>query len=181
MNRQLLLLLALVGPFCAFTHASPTSVPGEHNLTLSTGTGTYMTDEVTTTMTETSAAVTSRPPEPETSMTPQDITLEVFQETSTPSNTDAFERSTVTTGAPEPLTTTPPVVETDGPTDQSEQTMGPGVAEADLGGEVVVEDDTAEGLSSGQVAGIVIGALLAVVIVIAVVIAVVRRMGKYSP
>lgn len=102
-----------------------------------------MTDEVTTTMTETSAAVTSRPPEPETSMTPQDITLEVFQETSTPSNTDAFERSTVTTGAPEPLTTTPPVVETDGPTDQSEQTMGPGVAEADLGGEVVVEDDTA--------------------------------------
>ncbi|KAM6928772.1 podoplanin [Lycodopsis pacificus] len=75
--------------------------------------------------------------------------------------------------------TDPP--ETEGSTEAADVAVQPtDAANAETGEDVVVED-TAEGLSSGQVVCIVIGSLLATVIVIAVVIAMVRRMGKYSP
>ncbi|CAB1420866.1 unnamed protein product [Pleuronectes platessa] len=92
------------------------------------------------------------------------------------------EAPTAAAEAPEPLATDAPAVETAAPTEAAEvEPVATAAAEAVTEGDVVVVDDTEEGMSSGQVAGIVIGSLLAVVIVIAVMTAACRRMGKYSP
>ncbi|XP_068454377.1 podoplanin isoform X2 [Clinocottus analis] len=190
MNVQLMLLLALAGPFCAFTHASPTEIPEE----LHTAIDEIVADiapEVTDAPKEELTLITG-PPATEPAAAPEEVpieevaTTEVVTEAAPPASTVNTEEAVVeteaaATEAPEPIITDPPVVETAEPTETATVEVLPtGAAKVETGEDGVVVEDTEEGLSSGQVAGIVIGALLAVVIVIAVVIAVVRRMGKYS-
>ncbi|XP_044066687.1 podoplanin isoform X2 [Siniperca chuatsi] len=191
MNAQLLLLLALVGPFCAFTHASPTGHPTDLDVGI-TGTVAAITRDATEDPIQDLTVVTG-PPATEPAAAPEKVTTEVVTEATLPFVTVNTEEVVVkteapvaatTTVAPEPLITHTPAVETTAPTEKVETEVIPeakGAPEADTGEDVVIEDNTEEGLGSGQVVGIVIGALLAVVIVMAVVIAVVRRMGKYSP
>lgn len=202
MNVQLMLLLALAGPFCAFTHASPTEIPEELNTAIDETVADPVA-EVTeapkvdlTIITGPPATEPARAPEEivteevvteEVAATEEVVATEVVTEAAPPASTVNTEEAVVeteaaATEAPEPIITDHPVVETAEPTETATVEVQPtGAAKAETGEDVVVEDDTEEGLSSGQVVGIVIGALLAVVIVIAVVIAVVRRMGKYSP
>ncbi|XP_067447956.1 uncharacterized protein si:ch211-156j16.1 isoform X2 [Thunnus thynnus] len=195
MNVQLLLLLALAGPFCAFTHASPTGTPTDALPGITTEQPSA-TDLLLTTL-STTVETTDAPKEDLTSVTntpttapaaaPEAATVAVTV-ADIPSVTEDHVSETnapvpASTAASQPLTTHLPVVETEAPTDPAkvkDQTEATGAAEEGTGDEVVMEEGTEDGLSSGQVVGIVIGALLAVVIVIAVVIAVVRRMGKYS-
>ncbi|XP_061910403.1 podoplanin isoform X1 [Entelurus aequoreus] len=180
MNVQLLLLLAV----CAFTHASPTALPTER--------GIFATDSVADVTSEATEAskdheVVTGPPTTEPPTAEQQVTTDTVTEAPSPQVTTNGEEETETpapaaTAEPEPLSTEPPAVETDVPTEPA--VVSPQWTEAsqtNTGDEVIVEDEAAEGLSSGQVVGIVIGALLAVIIVGAVVVAVVRRMGKYSP
>ncbi|XP_040916959.1 podoplanin [Toxotes jaculatrix] len=181
MNVQLLLLLALVGPFCAFTHAIPTTIPTQAY---------YETTEreadVTSGVTEASkqnTAVFTGPPATEPAAAPAEVTTEAVTEappSSVMENTEEPTTPPSTVEASESRITDPPPVETAAPTEPAEavvQSEATAAAKEEAGEDVVIEDK----LSSGQIIGIVIGALLAVVIVIAVVIAVVRRMGKYSP
>lgn len=187
MNVQLLLLVALAGSFCAFTHASPTELPSEVDGTAAPAITTEA-DEGTTD----ELSVITEQPATETAVAPEVHTAEVITESApvTEVNTEVnTEAAVVETEAPPAATKGPeptdqPVVATAAPTvtakvDDKPEVTAPAKTEAY--DEVVVEDEPDKGLSSGQVVGIVIGALLAVVIVIAVVIAVVRRMGKYSP
>ncbi|XP_026188405.1 podoplanin [Mastacembelus armatus] len=207
MNVQLLLLLALVGPFCASTYASPTVHPSVLDV--------WTTKAAVSVIPETPAdeIVTVIPSSPETETFPhttEAVTVQVSTdseteapeteapETEAPENkapeteapeTEAPETEAPETEAPDTEATTEPgplilTVEITSSTEQAKTELQPevtGAPEAEAVEEVVVEDDAEGGLSSGQVVGIVIGALLAVVIVIAVVIAAVRRMGKYSP
>ncbi|XP_054648739.1 podoplanin isoform X2 [Dunckerocampus dactyliophorus] len=185
MNVQLLLLLA----FCAFTHASPTALPTDHDI-LTTDSGADIILEATEASKDLDVVTGPPPTEPATAeeQVVTDAVTEApsLQVTTNTEEEPAIETETpapISTAPPEPLRTEPPAVETSVPTKPAEAEVFPQwteAAEANKGDEVVVEDG-AEELSSGQVVGIVIGALLAVIIVIAVVIAVVRRMGKYSP
>ncbi|XP_036961470.1 guanine nucleotide-binding protein G(s) subunit alpha isoforms XLas [Acanthopagrus latus] len=197
MNVQLLLLLALAGPFCALTHASPTALPEDlgdegdlptvtegPKLDLSLVTGAPAATEaaeVAQDQVVTDAAVaaeidaaTAAPGEAATEAAPAVVLTE-----EPVADTEAPVASTA--AAPEQLITEAPAVEAPAPTDEAEGEDPPVVptSAAEVEEEVLYVE--VEGLSSGQVAGIVIGALLAVVILIAVVIAAVRRMGKYSP
>ncbi|XP_051281910.1 podoplanin isoform X1 [Dicentrarchus labrax] len=189
MNVQLLLLLALVGPFCVFTRASPTVIPTQLTDVLTAteadaplGTTTALKEELT---------VVTGPSPTEPAAAPEGVATDVSTVAAPPATTVVTEQSIVETEtpaaayseAPEPLITDPPAVETAAPTEAAEAVdppAGTASAEGKQLEDVILEDETGDGLSSGQVVGIVIGALLAVVIVIAVVIAVVRRMGKYS-
>ncbi|XP_042263691.1 podoplanin [Thunnus maccoyii] len=195
MNVQLLLLLALAGPFCAFTHASPTGTPTDAPVITTiqaSATDLPMTihtiaDEATD-PTKKDLTFVTNPPTTAPAAAPEAATVAVTV-ADTPSVTEDHVSETDTpvpasTAASQPLITRPPVVETEAPSDPAtveDQTEATTAAAGGTGDEVVMEEGTEDGLSSGQVVGIVIGALLAVVIVIAVVIAVVRRMGKYSP
>ncbi|XP_077409039.1 podoplanin [Vanacampus margaritifer] len=188
MNVQLLLLLA----FCAFTHASPTVYPTDHNIV-----ATDFVADATRDATEASKelddmiVITGSPTTHPGTAEHQDA-VDVTTEGPSPQVTPGTEEPTVETESPtpaateaaEPFNTEPPAVET-APTKASEEAevipQWTEAVKADTEDEVFVEDGAEEGLSSGQVVGIVIGALLAVIIVIVVVIAVVRRMGKYSP
>lgn len=189
MKVQLLLLLALVGPFCAFTHASPTALPED----LDTGV-TEMPPEVpeVTEAPKEELTVLTGAPDTDPPAAPEEVVTEAATEAAPPApvETEASIVETegppaVTEGLPEPLVTEAPAVVTAAPTEaapEEEEKQPVATAAAELEPDVVIEEEaTHDGLSSGQVVGIVIGALLAVVIVIAVVIAAVRRMGKYSP
>lgn len=193
MNVQLLLLLALVGPFCAFTRASPTALPTEAfavteaNADISEGTEAAKEE----------LSVVTGPPSTVPAAAPEQLATEVVTEVATEVVTEAAvvpdvvvtdeavvetEHPVVAATAPEPLITEAPVVETAAPTDAANAEDEPAATAA--AGVETKEDENViieESLSSGPVVGIVIGALLAVIIVIAVVIAAVRRMGKYSP
>lgn len=183
MKVQLLLLLALVGPFCAFTRASPTGLP------LDTTEGIPVTagDVVPDTTEVSKEELITGPPPTAPAVAPQDAMTEVVTETA-PLSTVITEEAVVetdapvvsTAAAPEPLITDAPAV-TAAPTEVADVDVPAETTAPMAGQDVIVEEEIEDGLSSGQVVGIVIGALLAVVIVIAVVIAVVRRMGKYSP
>ncbi|XP_033485344.1 podoplanin isoform X2 [Epinephelus lanceolatus] len=184
MNVQLLLLVALAGPFCAFTHASPTELPSELDVTAAPAITTEANEGTIENL-----SVNTDPPATKSAAAPEVHTAEVITAAApvTEVNTEAAvvetEAPPAATEGPEPFITDQPVVATLAPTvaakvDNKSEATAAAKTEAD--DEVVVEDEP-DGLSSGQVVGIVIGALLAVVIVIAVVIAVVRRMGKYSP
>lgn len=200
MNAQLLLLLALVGSFCAFTHANPTPLPTQLD--------DIITEDITHGLPDATEApkeeltVFTGPPSTAVAAAPEELaTVAVTAAHSapepSPANTEepaveteapavaATAAAEVTEAGPEPEVphTDPPAVVTAAPTvaaKTEEEPVATAGAKMEEGadGEVLVED---EGLTSGQVVGIVIGALLAVIIVIAVVIAVVRRMGKYSP
>lgn len=189
MNVQLLLLLALVGPFCAFTHASPTELPPDTEV--------LPTDIIPVTAEGTEApkedlSIMTGPPATDPPAAPEEVT-DAVTETALPALTVNTEEpvaetegapAPASTAAPEPLITDLPAVKTAAPTDPADaedQPAATGASETEEDAGVVVENGEEDGLTSGQVVGIVIGALLAVVIVIAVVIAVVRRMGKYSP
>lgn len=199
MNVQLLLLLALVGSFCAFTHANPTPLPTTQlDVTITEETAPAVADATEAPKEE--LTVFTGPPSTAVAAAPGELaTVAVTAAQSAnpaPANTEEPEVETeaptaaataaaeVTEAEPEPevLHTDPPAVVTAAPTvaaKTEEEPVATAGAKVDEGGdEVLVED---EGLTSGQVVGIVIGALLAVIIVIAVVIAAVRRMGKYSP
>ncbi|XP_044208121.1 podoplanin isoform X3 [Thunnus albacares] len=195
MNVQLLLLLALAGPFCAFTHASPTGTPTGTLPGITTVQAsatdlpmtTHAIADETTVPTKEDLTFVTNPPITTPAAAPEAAT-DAITVADTPSVTKDHVSESDTpvpasTAASQPLTTHLPVVKTEAPSDPAkveDQTEATGAAEEGTGDEVVVEEGTEDGLSSGQVVGIVIGALLAVVIVIAVVIAVVRRMGKYS-
>ncbi|XP_070823688.1 podoplanin [Chaetodon trifascialis] len=190
MNVQLLLLMALVGPFCTFTHASPTVFP------------TSADDGVTEITADTTADATHNPkdnlnvvtgpPPTDPVAAPGEVATEVATVAVPPSPAVTTEEPIAETQAPivvtappppppEPVNTDAPAVETAAPSEVTEADVPSKGTAVEPHEEVVVEGGNVEGLSSGQVVGIVIGALLAVVIVIAVVIAAVRRMGKYSP
>lgn len=186
MNVQLLLLLALVGPFCAFTHASPTEIPPELGTT-----GIAELPHVTGAAAATEASKedlpeVTGPPATEPAAVPAQGTEVAVTEAApaiTVANTEASEADTsAATETQQPLTTNAHPVETAAPTTVAEgQPEVTAAAETETKEGVVVEGETEEGMTSGQVAGIVIGALLAVVIVTCVVVGMVRRMGKYSP
>ncbi|KAM3617993.1 uncharacterized protein V6R79_013684 [Siganus canaliculatus] len=193
MNVQLLLLLALAGPFCAFTHASPTVLPTE----LDDGKTHYVTvatPEVTNAPVEDFTVITGPPPTEPVAAPEQVEVTEAVTESAPPSTPVFTEEPAAETQAPTAAATAAAEAHvTDAPVEKVETAAPPepegaqtepvatAPAKAPLDDDVVIEDDVQEGLSSGQVVGIVIGALLAVIILIAVVIAVVRRMGKYSP
>uniref|UniRef100_A0A096MEU9 Podoplanin n=1 Tax=Poecilia formosa TaxID=48698 RepID=A0A096MEU9_POEFO len=170
MKVQLLLLLALAGPLCSFTRASPTTVasysssaPEETKTTVITG---------------------PSPTDPPVAI-PETTTVEVneaptvhtlaFAETSSPPPETTAAPAFETTASEE--TSSPLKDETEAPIDP---TMSADEATGTDGGNADLTVETEEGMSTGQIVGIVIGAIVAVVIVIAVVIAVLRRMGKYS-
>ncbi|XP_030278592.1 podoplanin isoform X2 [Sparus aurata] len=207
MNVQLLLLLALAGPFCALTHASPTALPedleivtqgditgvtGGPILDLSLVTGPpAATDaaEVAQDQVVTDAAVEAEPEA--VTAAPAEAATETPAEAPTVAapavvlteepvvDTEAPVASTA--AAPVQLITEAPAVETAAPAEEAEK-EDPHVVPTSPAKveEEVLYIEVEDGLTSGQVAGIVIGALLAIVILIAVVIAAVRRMGKYS-
>ncbi|XP_008273977.1 podoplanin [Stegastes partitus] len=182
MKVQLLLLLALAGPFCAFTRASPTEIPTEvatdaHEEDAVTEGAVFTTDVAKQDLI---TLLTGPPPtQPETA--PSEVETEAATEAAPLSTEEAIVETegpvASTAAAPEPLATDAPVVTEAAEVDVPAEPTAAVQAED----EVIVEGGIEDGLSSGQVVGIVIGALLAVIIVIAVVIAVVRRMGKYSP
>ncbi|KAM4609736.1 podoplanin [Polymixia lowei] len=181
MKVQLLLLLALVGPFCGFTRASPTDLPLISTVWPWTAAG---TDAPESTMGP-QVVITGAPSSAPEAVPEVLATVVYMQETDKPNtSTDPpiqpEEHGPVATDAPDMGKTVPAVTDVpEAPVDvQPENTAS---TDVDTHNEVVVEDNTDDGVSSGQVVGIVIGALVAVVIVIAVVIAVMKRMGKYSP
>ncbi|XP_042348281.1 podoplanin isoform X2 [Plectropomus leopardus] len=191
MNVQLLLLLALAGPFCAFTHASPTGIPEDLAEVPVTSTPAAVPEATEAPQEELIVITGPTATEPVSAHKEVDVVTEaeVSTEAVTPTITFNTEAAVVETETPpaategQELITDPPALQTAAPTEPKEaeapaEATAAAKTETDDG--VIVEDPD-EGLSSGQVVGIVIGALLAVVIVIAVVIAVVRRMGKYSP
>lgn len=188
--QLLLLVVALAGPFCAFTLASPTATPlddteaasevevftaVQDGLTVITG-APEKTPTIMPAVLETEGATVEPAPEGiETTVVmnkEEDAISEIPVAASTAAPIEFItERHAVVTAAPA------------APTEEARAEVTT-AADAKPENEVVIEegtDEASEGLSSGQVAGIVIGALLALVIVIAVVIAAIRRMGKYSP
>lgn len=204
MNMQLLLLLALAGPFCAFTHASPTEIPSDVTNNGMFGTTESLADpSVEVTSAPQDLDVISGPPPTDPPTAPEEVQTEAPTEAATEAATEAVtetgapaldvtteapvgetegHHTVPATEAPEQHDTEAPAVETAAPTDPpAVEPLVTETPEAETNGGVVVEEELDGGLTSGQVVGIVIGALLAVVVVIAVVIAVVRRMGKYSP
>ncbi|KAM8862433.1 podoplanin isoform 2-T2 [Spinachia spinachia] len=198
MNVQLLLALALVGPFCAFTHASPTEIPKVLDVE-SGGAVAEPAADVTQAPAVDSTVITG-PPATEPQAVPEEVaTTEAAAATeAAPATEVATEAalSTITltteevvvetevqaaaTSSPEPLFTDPAVVDTADPSDTTADEVQPTGHFKVTDKPVVVEAESDAAMSSGQVVGIVIGALFVVVIAIAVVIAVVRRMGKYS-
>lgn len=191
--QLLLLVVALAGPFCAFTLASPTATPlddteaasevevftaVQDGLTVITG-APEKTPTIMPAVLETEGATVEPAPEGiETTVVmnkEEDAISEIPVAASTAAPIEFItERHAVVTAAP-----AAPAA----PTEEARAEVTT-AADAKPENEVVIEegtDEASEGLSSGQVAGIVIGALLALVIVIAVVIAAIRRMGKYSP
>ncbi|XP_054905838.1 mucin-2 isoform X1 [Poeciliopsis prolifica] len=194
MKVQLLLLLALAGPLCSFTRASPTTV-------------TSYSSSVTKKAEET---IITGPPPTDPQVAPQDVE---FSTAATEANTDVsttesnlilgttsvevtraptvHTSTSAETASPPPETTAAPIFETTGSEETSspfidgteapiDPTMSPGATTGTDNDNAGVTVETQEGLSTGQIVGIVFGAMVAVVIVIAVVIAVLRRMGKYS-
>lgn len=89
-----------------------------------------------------SVTVTLTPPATEPMTTPKEVTTEAVSEVSTVLETDAPDPTVAVT---DPLTTTPipPAVDTEEPTElvKTEQPVVTGAAEAEMGEEVVVEDD----------------------------------------
>ncbi|XP_024148792.1 podoplanin [Oryzias melastigma] len=198
MKVQLLLLVALAGPFCAVTSASPTfptelrSASPEENQTPSadspvlgpvteviTGPPPTLPEVLPEILSETQPATTAAPTAKDESFVftesrgifTEPVTEAATQAAETEAPAEETEAPAEETSAADAVTN-PPALDSETPAESvEEQTEGL------LGDEVTVDE---ESLSSGQIIGIVIGALLAVVIVIAVVIAVVRRMGKYS-
>ncbi|XP_076596130.1 podoplanin [Chaetodon auriga] len=189
MNVQLLLLMALVGPFCTFTHASPTVFPSQPDVWTTTIVADVTPDA--THYPQDNHNVVTGPPPTDPVAAPEEVATQVtilavpFSPALTTeepiAETEAPTPAAATAPPPEPVNTDAPAVETRAPSEVTEADVQPKVTAVEPDEEVVVEGGNDEGLSSGQVVGIVIGALLAVVIVIAVVIAAVRRMGKYSP
>ncbi|XP_008316864.1 podoplanin isoform X2 [Cynoglossus semilaevis] len=210
MNVQLLLLVALLGSFCGFTHASPTVLPDVSSVVSNTIVDAELTTPNNKQQTELTIITgpTSDPPAAPEEVTTETLPLTVASfiiTTPFPDSETAGVTSAVTDAA-ELITTGPPVEQTTAPAEvlleatsvaelQPEGTAAPEVqtgatvapevqpqatAVYEQEDGVVMEDGTNGSLSSGQVVGIVIGALLAVVIVIVVVITVVRRMRKYT-
>ncbi|XP_007553433.1 podoplanin isoform X1 [Poecilia formosa] len=198
MKVQLLLLLALAGPLCSFTRASPTTVasysssaPEETKTTVITGpspTDPPVAPQDATLSTAEPVATTEADidvPTTESNQIPETTTVEVneaptvhtlaFAETSSPPPETTAAPAFETTASEE--TSSPLKDETEAPIDP---TMSADEATGTDGGNADLTVETEEGMSTGQIVGIVIGAIVAVVIVIAVVIAVLRRMGKYS-
>lgn len=198
MNAQLLLLLALVGSFCAFTHANPTPLPTQLDVVITEETAHDLPGA--TEVPKEELTVFTGPPSTAVAAAPEELATEAVtaahsapEPASASTEEPAVDTEAPTVAAtaaaevteaeePEVLHTDPPAVVTAAPTvaekTEEEPVATAGAKTEEGGDEVLVED---EGLTSGQVVGIVIGALLAVIIVIAVVIAAVRRMGKYSP
>ncbi|XP_035863741.1 uncharacterized protein si:ch211-156j16.1 isoform X3 [Sander lucioperca] len=167
MNVQLLLLLALVGPFCAFTHASPTEIPPHDDDITETvadiiSEATEAPKEDLTVITGPPATEPAAAPEEVATEVPEVFATEVVTEAALPAFTVNTEEAVVeteapaaataaapaaTAAAPEPLFTDAPVVETKAPNESAEVEVQPEVTEAaKTVEEVVVEDDT-EGLS----------------------------------
>ncbi|XP_014860437.1 PREDICTED: mucin-7-like isoform X2 [Poecilia mexicana] len=206
MKVQLLLLLALAGPLCSFTRASPTTVtsysssaPEETKTTVITGpspTDPQVAPQATVSAVLSAVLSTAEPvatteadidvPTTESNQILETTTVEVneaptvhtlaFAETSSPPPETTAAPAFETTASDE--TSSPLKDETEAPIDP---TMSADEATGTDGGNADLTVETEEGMSTGQIVGIVIGAIVAVVIVIAVVIAVLRRMGKYSP
>nr|XP_046253488.1 uncharacterized protein si:ch211-156j16.1 [Scatophagus argus] len=192
MNVHLPLLLALVGSFCAFTHASPTVIPTYSDVGINGTVADVIPDPTDASIYD--LTVLTGPPTITPEVAPGEVaTTAITEEAQLTSKaeteepvveTKASAAATVTaaTTALEPIITDHPAVETAAPKDTTEADVQSMVT-ADSSKDVVIEDHEEEiyYMSSGHVVGIVIGALVAVVIIIAVVIVVVRRMGKYSP
>ncbi|XP_038161896.1 podoplanin [Cyprinodon tularosa] len=202
MKVQLLLLLALAGPLCSFTRASPTSVPtdvmkvGEDIITGPPPTSPQAVPVITggsvapKAFTEVTTAAEDT--KPTTSLLKM-VTVAITEGASTES-TILYTQSTllpaqasslppITTADPA-LKTTPSAV-TDTLPSITETTYSNAHKEAIDGTEenerMEIEDGQEEGLSSGHIVGIVIAAIVAVVIVGAVILSLWRKMGKYSP
>ncbi|XP_039903848.1 podoplanin isoform X2 [Simochromis diagramma] len=204
MKVQLLLLSALVGLLCAFTSANPITDPTElHSSSV------VITEGETTPGVALEAdptpVVTSHPPSVPT-MVHFEITTHVFNDhMNVPVlTTEALVNETEAPNTPtqyteytsEETTSSTEQVLSESQTDALTETMGPTgtVIPADTEGtaervgpvgtettDLIIEEDTEEALSSGQIVGIVVGALLAVAVITAVVIVVLKRMGEYSP
>ncbi|KAM4736826.1 podoplanin [Anableps anableps] len=197
MKVQLLVLLALAGPLCSFTRASPVTVSTEFmkvETATKEETGTIgipsadpqaVPQDVTISTEE--PVATSKAHTDVTNTEPELITETTVEGTGAPAvYTSASAETTllpaVATVTPAPETTAPEETTSPFPKEPKAPTNPEDPTErVDNDTRVEIEDDLEEGLSTGQIVGIVIGAIMAVVFVIAVVIAVLRRMGKYSP
>ncbi|XP_031582340.1 podoplanin [Oreochromis aureus] len=204
MKVQLLLLSALVGLLCAFTSANPITGPTALYSTSVAITEGEDTPGVTLEADPT-LVVTDHPPSEPTTVH-FEIATHIFNDhTTVPVLTT--EAEVQVTEAPntstqyaeytsEETTSSTEQVFSDPQTDDLAGTMSPtgtvipaateGTAErvGPVGTEttdLIIEEDTEEALSSGQIVGIVVGALLAVAVITAVVIVVLKRMGEYSP
>ncbi|XP_072536974.1 podoplanin [Salminus brasiliensis] len=190
MKFELLLLFALVGPFCTITHASTLVVPTKADLTAVTDAAAEPTDatvqgklDIVTAAPENTMTEAPATPAPEFTL---EVTEEPAAETQTPVLPTTAEQVEPAATVAEPEATKAPAVDeatnTSPDTDIEENlthgTEAQSEAEQETGAEVEVEES---GLSTGHVVGIVIGALVTVVIIIAVIVVVVRRMGQYSP
>ncbi|KAJ8388957.1 hypothetical protein AAFF_G00125180 [Aldrovandia affinis] len=160
---QLLLLLALAGPFCAVAHAS----------TLVSATA---LEEAAVTEAAVAPEATGEAKEEGTAAPPEaaDPTEPAPAEPLPAEATEAPE-------APAPESTEAPEAPAEPPAAATEAPAAP-PEDVDAGASpTVLVEITDDGMSTGQVVGIVIGSLLALIVVIAVVVAVIRRMGRYSP
>ncbi|TNM87252.1 hypothetical protein fugu_007482 [Takifugu bimaculatus] len=209
MNAQLLLLLALAGPFCAFTRASPTLIPTNTDSSViqpatlynsappksnfvTTGppptepdvvvleiTAAPAASEVPPEMT-TAAAASEVPPEMTTAAAASEVPQEVTMEAMPEVDlNDTMVASQQTEVPGQLLSTHAATAETAAPTKEAEVVQTSGTAAATTES-IGFQKQT--GLTSGQaVRHRPFGVLLAAAFVIAVVIVVARRMGKYSP
>lgn len=206
MKVQLLLLSALVGLLCAFTSANPiTGTTGLYASSVAIAEG-----EATTGVTlgaNPTPVVTGHPPSEPTAVHFEIATHFFNDHTTVPVPTTEAVAHVTETEAPntptqyaeytsEETTSSTEQVFSEPQTDDLAETMGPtgtvipagteGTAErvGPAGTEttgLIIEENTEEALSSGQIVGIVVGALLAVAVITAVVIVVLKRMGEYSP
>nr|XP_043894846.1 podoplanin isoform X2 [Solea senegalensis] len=122
MNVQLLLLLALAGPFCAFTHASPTEIPAELQTLFSK---TDHVEEKTEATGEGFTVITGPPPTLPGVAPVESTALALLEESTFAMNVNTEENvsgtETVTAAAPaEPLTSDAPVKETTTPPEETE-------------------------------------------------------------
>lgn len=160
----------------------PTTVPAQSTTKVFTEFAAVSTTPALTEAEAPSTANTEGPTETETPAETEDPGTEAPAETEGPTESEdpGTEDPSETEG---PGTEAP--AETEGPT----ETEDPGMegaskmdkTERETNGEMIIDNGTEDGLSSGQIVSIVVGALLAVAVTAAVVIVVVRRMGKYSP
>lgn len=179
MRIILLLLVTLVGPFCAFTQASTLVVPTAIDTTPEPNP--VSDPPASTDKTEEPApqdAVSTSEPAPEATEAATSTEEVPVVSTAAPQSEVPLETTALTDRAHSTEAGPKETAGHETTVTQQPRAEEPKDAESTETPNVQLED---EGMGTGQLVGIVIGALIAVIVVIAVIILVARRMGQYSP